>query len=452
LTEPSELLDRSPPHDLAAERAVLGSVMLDANRLADVAAILKPTDFYAEGHQTIFAAMLAEHNEKAILDVQLLATRLKAEGKLEAVGGMAYLAEIAQSVPVSAHAVYYAGIVAKKAKWRALIHAGLELVKTGYGEDGEPADAINAAEATLAAVETDNYSGAPGTARDAAAEAMTRIYQIRRTGKSVGVMTGLPAFDERMGGLFQGELIVLAARTSVGKTSLACQIAEHNAAKGRPVYLVSLEMSKAELATRMLCGTANVDSRQVRRAVVTDAEVNRLADASQPWTDWPMWIHDRAGITVPEIARWARRYRKDGLALVVVDYLQLLTPSDTRIKRHEQVGQMTRQLKTIARELEVPLLCLAQLNREADDDTTEPRLSQFRESGSIEQDCDAALMLWRKVNKDGSDADGDNVVRLLTKKNRNGPTGFVFLNWHPARTRFDCGDEQKPYDEFARFG
>ncbi len=447
MNTPPEATDRVPPSDIEAEKFLLGSLLLDPARLTAIAGTVRAEDFYSPANGILFSTML-ELQADGVFDFELLLRKLKADSNLATIGGHAYLAEVAKSTPTVAHAGQYAAIVAEKAKRRAVVEAGRELVRSGSDEDTEVSTLLDAAGGTLASVEMVSYTGTPTTALEAAQVAMLRVYEAKNTGKPMGLPTGLVTFDHPFGGLFNGELIILAARTSVGKTALACQIAYHNARRGNPVYFASLEMADYELATRIMCGESGVDSRRVRAANVNQQDVDRLSKAASNWVDLSLWIHDRPGITVPEICRWARRYSREGLRLVVVDYLQLLSPVDGTVQRHLQIAEMTKALKALARELEIPVLVLAQLSRAADhDDKAEPRLSHFRESGAIEQDADMALILWKRPADQG---DGETqTVRLVCKKNRNGPVGFVSLNWTPTRTRFDCGEIEPPdnYDE-----
>lgn len=232
-TPSAELLDRLPPSDVEAEKAVVGSLLLNPGRFPEVAAILRAGDFYAAAHRRVFGAMRAMVDEGLAVDGMLVADRLKQTGELEAVGGRAYLAEIAQSIPVAVHATYYARIVARKARYRAVIQAGMEMVRRGYGEEGDPDEVLDAAEQALAEVHTGQYDRAPVDAGSAATQAREHVYEMQAKQRAAGLPTGLSQFDERLGGLFPGELFILAARTGLGKTALGCQIAHHSASRGR---------------------------------------------------------------------------------------------------------------------------------------------------------------------------------------------------------------------------
>jgi replicative DNA helicase len=432
-----ELLDRMPPHDTSAERAVLGSVLIDPQRLTDVAAILTERDFYLDAHRLVWRGLAALDDAGKPIDLLLLSRHLRDAGSLEAAGGNAGLAEIVRSVAVSAHAEHYAGIVRQHARYRALIGAATEALRASYARDDTPEAIADAMEAAI--LEADPGSGAPVEASDAAVKAMAS-FAADTESRRMGAMTGLAEFDERIGGLFRGELCILAARPGIGKTSLACQIAHRAASRGKRVYFVSLEMSAVELVTRVICSQANVSSKLVRTGQLQHSHVAALSQAAQPFAGLKWSIHDKPSMTVAEIRRWGRRLAKKDLGLIVIDYLQLLTPADRRIQRHEQVGQLSKALKELARELDVPVLCLTQLSREAVKDQ-EPQLHHLRESGSIEQDADMVLFLYppterEKERADEAGAPGDWNAVLKVAKNRNGELAKLRLLWEPERTRF----------------
>jgi len=450
-----ELLDRLPPQDLNAERWVIGSALLQPSSLDDLAEVVCRDDFHADAHRKLFGLLVSMHDRSEPIDIGLIVNRLRESGELEAVGGVSYIAEVMQGIPHAAHACHYAAIVAKKARYRRLIHAAAATLRDAYDAAAEPEEILNSLERDLVEIETAEHDGEPVPMTEAVAEAITKLDAVMARTRPAALMTGLTLFDEQIGGLFRGELFILAARPSVGKTSLACQIATHFAARKRPVLFVSLEMSAAELATRILCSKAGVSSRKIRTADISDKDQAQLASHAGPLaTNW-LRIYDRAGATVYDVRRQARRLKRQGLDLVVVDYLQRLTPSDRKANRYEQVGEMTRGLKELARELDVPVLCLAQLGREADKEPT-PRLSHLRESGDIEADADVVAFLHTDKKHRGAtpeaDAYNDKPAKLQILKNRNGETGDFDLRWIPYRTLFEC--EERPFEgheEFARY-
>ena len=433
----SEALDQVSPRSLEAEKGALASCLLDPKRIDAVAQIVVPDDFYAEANQKLCTHLLGMSGEGAAIDITLLAERLKQAGDLEAVGGTAYLAELLHSVPVAAHAVYYAKIVRDKAKYRRLSLVGAELLRDAQNETADPAELAARTEARLSDAIGSERSSDVTQAEEAVDAALAQADQ-RRQGKCGGLMTGIYQFDRDQGGLFAGELVVLAARPRMGKTSMACQITTHAATTGRRVLFVSLEMAAAELTTRMMCSLAGVDSNRVRTGSITDSELASLREAGDVLRGTPLFIWDRAGVSVADIRRRAKLLAsQDHLSLVIIDYLQRLLPADPRAKRYEQVGQMAGDLKRLARELEVPVLCLCQLNRQVESTPDHrPRLAHLRESGDIEQDADQVVFLHRPEVYQPDDADLRGQAVLIVEKNRNGPTGEFNLVWDAPTTTF----------------
>jgi replicative DNA helicase len=316
-----------------------------------------------------------------------------------------------------------------------VIQAGLELVRRGYEadaeKDGAPEQLVSDAEAVLREVQTGAHREALTPMPEALTQAIERIDAIQTHRTQAGLFTGLPAFDGQIGGLFPGELTILAARTGVGKSALAAQIAYRAGERGRKVYYGTLEMAAWEVAQRVLCSLSGVNARKIRTGQLTAADCRVLTEHSHALARAKIDFDDRPALRLADIRRAASRLTRDGLALAVVDYLQLLTPDDRRIPRYEQVGRLSAGLKQLAREVNVPVLCLCQLNREADTQDR-PRLSNLRESGSIEQDADVVLLLHRRygANDPGTEAE------LIVAKNRNGETGTFPLKWWPERTMF----------------
>lgn len=458
MTQPSELLDRLPPQDLAAERAVLGSCLLVPATLDTIGSTLKPDQFYAEANRKLFTHMLAMR-DTGPLDAMLLVDRLKKAGDLEAVGGMAYLAEVAESVAVAVHAPYYARIVADRATRRGIIHAMTECLQAAYASESEPVEEMLAkVETVLARIQTGQYSGEPTALSKTLAAVLDRAEAIANRTQTAGTMTGLWDLDNRLGGLFDGELFVLAARPRVGKTALACQIARHVAGSGRLVYFASLEMSDVELVTRMLCSEADVNSRRIRTGTLQTEDVAALTQTSNEMAGAKLLIHDRPGLSVADIRRTCRRLARRGLALVVLDYLQRVTPADKKLKRYEQVAEMAKDLKTLARELSVPVMCLAQLGRDAEREGR-PQLHHLRESGDIEAEADVVAFVWRpaawteeetKAARKGTLPPAEQAA-LIIEKNRNGETATLRLRWEAHRTRFVPPEHQEPYSEFQQY-
>ena len=452
----SEILDRQPPSNLQAERGVLGSILLLPVVCDDVALVLRPEDFYDESHRTIYTQMRAMNDEGKRIDTTLLIERLKNIGAYDSVGGAAVLAEILQSVPTAANALHYAEIVRNKATLRSLIHTSTEILRDAYDEAVEPREMLNQAEEKVFAILDHRNAGSVSRINEIMQDAMSRIdARMKDPHAMSGIETGFPPFDQLTGGLHNSELAVLAARPSVGKTALALNIAEHVAMQlGITTLFVSLEMSSVELADRMVCTLAEVNGQRLRNNDLSKDERSKLVAKMAELSRAPLFVDDTPSRKVTEIAAAARRLkRKHQLGLVVVDYLQLIDPENSREPRQEQVARIARRLKGMARELDVPVLCLAQLNRQAED--TEPRLGHLRESGAIEQDADVVMF----IHRDGASADEPeaydkpddaHVAKLIVAKQRNGPTGMVRLFWFEHITRFRAAQRHK-YDEFEQY-
>lgn len=437
MTATSEILDQRPPADPEAEQWVVGSIILKPSVLDDLS-FITPADFYDPTLAAVFSAASEMRSANQPIDVGLLGKRLGGDD------WAAKIAKIVGSVPHAANAVHYGRIVARLAKLRRLRDIGAELLRAAQLADDEPEAVLEQAETALADVRLTEDDGVPVTMADASVDAMCRIDEIQRRGQSAGVPTGLATFDADMGGLFPGELTILAARPGNGKTSLALQIAAHNAEQGRLVYFASLEMSAVELSIRMACGASGVSNRLVRIGQLSATDQASLGRAFVEQGKAALEIHDRASLTVAAIRREIRKRTKRGLALAIVDYLQLVTPEDRRLPREQQVARMVRQLKETAREYGIPILCLCQLNRQADGDDV-PRLSQLRESGAIEQDGDVVLFLSRH---EPTEHEPHNAI-LTVAKNRNGETGPLRLDWDGPTTRFSC--PAVGFSEFAEY-
>lgn len=455
----SEILDRLPPQNLDAEKGVLGSLLLDPNLCDDVALILRPDDFYADANQKLYAHLLAMHDDGSRIDATLLLERLRTGGDLEIIGGPAYLAEVLHSVPYAANAAYYAEIVRNKATLRALIHASTEILRDAYEPTVDPREMVSRAEEQIFAVHDKRSNDHVTPINDVLIEAFQRIDARLEHGAGVGVPTGFNDLDNLTGGMHEAEFIVLAARPSMGKTALATNIAEYVAIEANvPTLFVSLEMAQIELAQRMLCSQGRIDANKFRSGFLSKDDRSKLVEASAKLGKAPMYIDDTPARSCTEIAACARRLkRKQNLGLIVIDYLQLIQPDDPRDPRQEQVAKMARRLKALARELKIPVLVLAQLNRQADagKEGHRPRLSQLRESGAIEQDADVVMFVHREEyycnSRDEAMEKGlVGQADLIIAKQRNGPTGDVKLAWFDKYTRFE-NLSQKPYEEFGAY-
>lgn len=434
----SEILDHSPPQDLEAEKAVLGSILLKPDFLDDVSEVLEPSYFYVEANRRLYRHLVEMRGAGHKIDTLLAAERLKQAGDLEAVGGAAYLAEVLQSVAVPHHAVYYAELVAAAAKRRAMIQAAWDTLVGAYNPTTDTEELVATAEISLNRLAARESDGQILEADQAVAQALCHAEQLAEQGKAAGQATGLADYDRLIGGLFPGELVVLAARPRMGKTSLAIQITTYFALRKRKVLFASLEMAPIELTMRMLCAKAGVDSSRVRTGMLDENDLKTMSAAAAELHDATFAIDGRPGLTVANIrAEARRRHGKEPLSLVVVDYLQRLVPNDPRLKRHEQVGQMSGDLKRLALELQVPVLAVAALNREVESSSdNRPRLSHLRESGDIEFDADVVMLLHRPEVYRPKDKDLCGKAQLIVEKNRNGATGVFDLLWDAEVTTF----------------
>ena len=455
----SEILDRLPPQNLDAEKGVLGSVLLNPNMCDEVALVLRPEDFYADAHRKLFAHVLALHDAGGRIDSTLLAERLKQAGDLEAVGGTAYLAEVLHSVPVAAHAVYYAKIVRDKAVLRDLINASTEILRDAYDPTVDPREIVGRAEEKVFEVHDRRSTNQVTSIHDVMIEAFDHIDKRLEQGGATGLPTGFRDLDNLTGGLHDSELVILASRPSMGKTALATNVVEHVALKSEQTCLfVSLEMARLELAQRMLCSLGRINGSKFRSGYITSKEREKLVEVSNKLSTAPLFIDDTPSRTVTEIAACARRLKRSSkLGLVVIDYLQLIEPDNPKDPRQEQVARIARRLKGLARELQLPVVCLAQLNRQVEDRKGghRPRLSDLRESGAIEQDADVVMFIHREEyyhTKEEAEEQGiAGLGDLIVAKQRNGPTGDVKLTWLQQFTRFEDMARQEPHEAFESY-
>ncbi|MBM4004766.1 MAG: replicative DNA helicase [Planctomycetes bacterium] len=440
----SDLIERQLPYDRDAEQAVLGSILLMPDVIDEVALTLRADDFFDDAHRKLFGHMVDMHDANVRIDITLLADRLRTTGDLDLIGGAAYLARLFNAVPNSAHSLFYARIVREKSTFRSLIEASTEILRDAYGQAQEAKHLLGQAEQRIFGILDSRGSSSIQSIRDVLHDAMDRM-DARMKGEhtSGGVDTGFADMDGLMGGLHNSELIILAARPSMGKTAFAMNIAEYVATELRsPTLFVSLEMAASELADRLLCSNARVNSHRLRNGTLSAEDRKKLLQSAGKMSEAPLFVDDAPGRTVTEIAAAARRIRRreNGLGLIVIDYLQLIEPDNPRDPRQEQVARIARRLKGLARELRVPVLCLAQLNRQAEDSKDHvPRLSHLRESGAIEQDADVVMFVHREeYYRRGDDRDEvAGLAEIHIAKQRNGPVGQVDLVWHKEFTRFD---------------
>ena len=452
--KPSELFERRPPVSIEAELAVLGSILMMPDVCDDVILVCRHDDFFDEANAKIYEHMCEMHSTGQKIDPMLLRERLISAGDFETVGGASYLIKLMNAVATPAHATHYAKIVREKATFRSLITASTDIMHTAYDEMVEAKEALSQAEQRIFSILDNREGSAIRPVNDVLHEAIDRIEARLRGEHTAGVVgTGFSDFDNMTGGLHASELIILAARPSMGKTALAMNIGEYVAMKEQtPVLFVSLEMSSIELIERMLCSVAKVNGHRLRNGTIQNEDRKRLVKTAGEMSKSPFFVDDSPSRTVSEISAAARRIqrREKGLGLIVIDYLQLIEPDNASDPRQEQVAKIARRLKGLSRELKVPVLCLAQLNRQAEDSRDHrPRLSHLRESGAIEQDADVVMFVHREEyyvrGEEQEDVAGQ--AQIFVEKQRNGPTGDIDLLWKKEYTRFEDRAPER-YDEF----
>ena len=437
------MIDRLPPQSIEAEQSVLGSILIDRDAVIEVAEFLKADDFYRQAHGKVYAVILGLFERREPIDIVTVAEALERDGDLEAVGGRAYLGTLSNSTPTAVHATQYGRIVERKALLRNLIGAAGKIAGIGYEDPAEIAEAIDRAEAELFAVSQRRVAAGFSPLKTLLHDAYDRLdYLHAHRGEISGIRSGFQDLDTLTTGFQKSDLVILAARPSVGKTSFALNIAEHAAVHDKKsVGIFSLEMSKEQLVLRLLSSVANIDSQRLRSGFLEELDFARIAPAMNTLSEAPIYIDDTPNITTMELRTKARRLQAEsGLDLVIVDYLQLMQSSTTTrdANRVQEVAEISRGLKALARELKVPVIALSQLSRQPEmRESKEPRLSDLRESGSIEQDADLVMFLWREKERGSDDqvTDGE-VVKLKLAKHRNGPTGEIDLWFKKAQTRF----------------
>ncbi len=445
--------DRLPPQNLEAERSVLGSILLDNDVLHDIVILLRVQDFYRDAHQVIYSAIRDLYDQGKGIDAVTLAEELKLRDQFEKVGGNDILTEICESVPHAANGKYYAGIVKEKSINRQLIEGATEIIRDGYSNQFTAQELLNEAERTIFSIREDQIRGDTLELKDVVKHAMDQIAMRADSGGHAvtGVASGLIDVDDITSGFHPGQLIVLAARPSMGKTALALNICDHASIDNEiPVLFVSLEMGHLEIAERLLCARSGVDGDKLRKGIgLGMREMTKLSKAFNDLsTIGQVYIDDTPARNMMQITASARRVRmRNKIGLLIVDYIQLIDSDDTRDSRQEQIAKISRRLKSLARELKVPVIAISQLNRAVESrEDKKPRMADLRESGAIEQDADIVLLLHRPDYYDEREQPG--VAELIVAKNRNGRTGTVKLTFLKNLTRFEnLATVAEPFDE-----
>ncbi len=433
-------VQRLPPQNLEAEQSVLGSILLDNEAAYQVVEILQEKDFYRESHRQIFQAIIGLMDRDEPADLVTLTNELKQKGKLELIGGVAYLAQLVESVTTAANVEHYAKIVKDKGILREVIHAATEIATNGYQESSEVSEFLDQAEQLIFQVSETRQKGGLTPIASIVKDSFKQIEKnYERKELITGLATGFKDLDKITAGLQPSDLIIIAGRPSMGKTSFCLNIAEHIALHEKePVAIFSLEMAREQLVSRLLCSEARIDSSRLRSGFIDEVEWMRLTDAAGRLSDSPIFIDDMAQVSVFEMRAKTRRLKASkGLGLVIVDYLQLMKGVGKIESREREISEISRSLKAMAKELNVPVIALSQLNRgvEARQDKR-PMLADLRESGAIEQDADIVGFIYRDevYNKDSPDA---GIAEFNVVKHRNGPIGMVKLSFISKYTRFE---------------
>ncbi|MEK7652344.1 MAG: replicative DNA helicase [Patescibacteria group bacterium] len=446
---------RVPPQNIEAEKALLGSIMLKPEIIHEIADILSPECFYSEKHKIIYGIMLDLLSKGDPIDLLSVSSKLNERKKLERVGGRSYLTDLVSIVPSAANALYYTKIIYNKYKMRNLIEAANHISSIGYdeGSDDEDIDEIlDKAEKKIFNVTNLSKVRPYVHLKDELGEAWDRMDRLHKSGTDLrGVSSGFQELDNKLSGFQKSDLIILAARPSMGKTSLALDIARKTAVNhNNAVCIFSLEMSSQQLVDRMLSAESRVDAWKLRTGKITaEDDFGRLRDSLDLLSKAPIFIDDQPGNTITKMRSVARRLKSErDIKLIIVDYLQLMIPSG-RMKMSDsmvnQVTEISRSLKTLARELDIPVIALSQLSRAVEQRGGRPRLSDLRDSGSIEQDADVVVFIHRE-DKYKEDSDKPNIAELLIEKHRNGPTGKVELYFDDRRATF-LSVEKKGFDD-----
>ncbi|MGI9078903.1 MAG: replicative DNA helicase [Gemmatimonadaceae bacterium] len=446
--------DRRPPYSEDAEQAVIAAMLLDQDAILRASEHVDDTMFYREGHRRIFRAMVSLSERGDVVDPLTLAEELSRHGDLDASGGKDYIGFLVDAVPTAANVEYHARIVKEKALQRRLIETATSIISDAYEGKSTSAELLDEAEQKIFAVS--QQRGAQGFMRikELLWPTMERIEELQRGGKTItGVASGFTDLDELTTGFQPSDLIIVAARPSMGKTALVLNMAQYAAIESSvPVAVFSLEMSKESLVQRMLTSEARIDSQLLRKGMLRDEDFPRLARAAGLLNSAPIWIDDSPSITLLEMRSKARRLKADSdIGLVIVDYLQLIQgPTDSE-SRQQEISQISRSLKALAKELRVPVVALSQLSRAPEQragDSKRPQLSDLRESGAIEQDADLVMFIYRQEVYDGpTDKDGNSLegrAELIIGKQRNGPIGIVNLHFHKSYTRFENYTARSP--------
>ena len=432
-------LGKVPPHDIEAEQAVIGSMLTDQEAVYAAIERLKPEDFYREDNKQIYTAILNIYNKAEPIDIITLKAELSSMGKLDAVGGLEYIVELPEKVPTTANVDRYIKIVEEKSLLRNLIRAANEILSSGYAQEDDVENIVDHAEKKIFDVMQKKSQKGYTTIKDVLVESFTKLEELYNQKEHItGVPTGFAELDKKTAGLHGSELILIAARPAMGKSAFALNIGSYAATRANvPVAIFSLEMSKEQVGNRILCSEALVDSNNVRTGELNDEELGKLAETSGELSQAPIYIDDTPGISVMEIRAKCRKLKLEkNIGLVIIDYLQLIQGSGKTSSREQEIAEISRSLKILAKELDVPVIALSQLSRAAEQRADHrPMLSDLRESGAIEQDADIVMFLYRD-DYYNPDTEKKNIAEVIIAKHRAGSTGTVDLLWLGNYTKF----------------
>ncbi len=429
--------DRLPPHSLEGERCLLASMMLDKDVIGQAVQIIDREAFFQADHQVVYDVLVKLYEQNRPIDAVILCDELNKRQLLEEIGGQAYIGQILNTVPSSAHGEHYAKIVREKALLRQLIAASNDILRDSYAPHESAELVLDKAEKRIFEIASKKVSGS----MQAMEEVMHEVFETIESRGQRGLETGFYELDDMMNGLQNGEMVIVAARPSMGKTAFAMNLIEHISADSRqPTAVFSLEMSKQQLAQRMLCSRGAIDAHKLRKGMLQAHEYAHLANVVGELAKAPIWVDDSPGLTPLELRAKARRLKlQHDVKCVMIDYMQLMDNPGVE-SRQQQISEISRGIKAVARELNVPVIALSQLNRGSENrDGHRPRMSDLRESGSIEQDADVVMLLHREDYYKMSEPDfqPDNIAEIIIAKQRNGPTGTVKLTFLNKATRFE---------------
>jgi len=433
-------IDRLPPQNIEAEQSILGAILIDNDALPKALEVIDPDDFYKQSHRKIFQAMVELFEKSEPIDLITLSDHMKRGDELDAVGGISYLSSLVNMVPTAANIKYHSKIVREKGLLRYLLRSTTEIASRVYEDSLEAEELVDYAEKSIFDISDKRVKASFVTLKEVikgSFEMIEHLYDKKET--ITGVPSGFPDLDELTTGFQKGDLVVIGGRPSMGKTALALNIAQHVGLESRePVAIFSLEMAKEQLAFRMLCSEAMVNSSSIRKGFIKKEDWHRLTAAASKLTGAPIFIDDSSSITVLELRAKARRLKMEhGLSLVIVDYLQLMRSRGSFERREQEISDISRSLKALAKELNIPVIAVSQLNRVVEQrKPPKPILADLRESGAIEQDADVILFLYRAEVYEKDNPANKGEAEVIIAKQRNGPTGIVNLAFNSSCTRF----------------